>query len=57
MSKSLVWDIPIRLLHWAFAGCLAASGGIAFLANDHSGLFQVHMLLGVAALFLLALRR
>jgi len=56
MSKILVWDFPIRLLHWAFAGCLAASIGLAFLADDHSGLFQVHMLLGVVALFLLAIR-
>lgn len=56
MSKILVWDIPARLFHWAFATSLTAAIGIGFLVDDDQPLFQRHMLFGVVALFLLAVR-
>lgn len=56
MNKVLIWDIPIRLLHWAFAGSLSASLAIALVADDDSPLFQFHMLLGLVAAFVLLLR-
>ncbi len=56
MNKILVWDIPARLFHWAFAASLAAAIGIGFLVEDEQPLFQWHMVFGIAALFLLAVR-
>jgi len=56
MTKILVWDIPARLFHWAFAASLTAAVGIGFLVDDEQPLFQLHMIFGIVALFLLALR-
>lgn len=56
MNKILVWDIPARLFHWAFAASLAAAIGIGFLVDDEQPLFQLHMVFGIVALFLLAVR-
>ncbi|MCX6935753.1 MAG: cytochrome b/b6 domain-containing protein [Verrucomicrobia bacterium] len=56
MSKILVWDIPNRIFHWAFSGSLTAAIAIGFLVEDKQPLFQLHMLLGIVALFLLAVR-
>jgi len=49
MVKILVWDIPARLLHWGFAGSLAAAIGIGFLADDDQPIFQLHMIFGIIA--------
>ena len=56
MKSKLVWDLPARFFHWGFAGSVAAALGIAFLVDDDSPLFQLHMLFGLTALFLVALR-
>jgi len=56
MIKILVWDIPARLFHWAFAISLTAAIGIGFLVDDDAPLFQLHMIFGIVALFLLAMR-
>ena len=56
MTKILVWDIPARLLHWAFAGSLGAALAISLLADKDRPFFQLHMLLGIVAIFLLAVR-
>lgn len=56
MNKILVWDIPARLLHWAFAVSLSAALAIGFLVDDEQPLFQLHMLFGLVALFLVAVR-
>ena len=53
LKKILVWDIPARLFHWAFAGSLTAAIAIGFLVDDGAPLFQLHMILGIIALFLL----
>ena len=44
MNKILVWDIPARLFHWAFAASLTASIAIGFLVDDEQPLFQLHMI-------------
>ena len=54
MSKILVWDLPVRLFHWTFAGSLSGALAIGFLVDDDSPLFQLHMLLGLVAAFALA---
>ena len=56
MTSILVWDLPARLFHWAFAGSLAAAMGIGFLVDDEQPLFQLHMIFGIVALFLLVVR-
>jgi cytochrome b len=56
MSKILVWDIPARFFHFAFAASLTAAIGIGFLVDDDAPLFQLHMIFGVIALFLLVIR-
>lgn len=56
MNKILVWDIPARLFHWAFAASLIAAISIGFLVDDEQPLFQFHMIFGIIALFLLAVR-
>ena len=56
MNKILIWDLPTRLFHWAFAASVTAALGIGFLVDDDDPLFRLHMLFGIIALFLLALR-
>lgn len=56
MSKILVWDIPNRIFHWAFAGSLTVAIVIGFLVDDEQPLFQFHMLFGIVALFFLIIR-
>lgn len=56
MNAILIWDIPTRIFHWAFAGSLTAAMVIGFLVDDDDPLFQTHMLFGVVAIFFLALR-
>ena len=56
MIKTLVWDLPTRFFHWAFAGSLSASFAIALLVSHHHPLFQLHMLFGLVAMFLLVVR-
>ena len=56
MNKILVWDIPARLFHWSFAVSLSAAIAIGFLVDHDQSLFQLHMLFGIVAVFLLAVR-
>ena len=56
MNKILVWDIPARLFHWVFAASLTAAIATGFLVDDEQPLFQLHMIFGIIALFLLVVR-
>ncbi len=56
MKHILVWDLPIRLFHWTFAGSLSAALAIGFLVDDDSPVFQLHMLFGLIATFALLVR-
>ncbi len=56
MKKILIWDLPTRLFHWAFAGFLTASIMLSLVVDEDSPLFQWHMLCGLAAASLLAVR-
>jgi cytochrome b len=56
MKKILVWDIPARLIHWAFAATLGAALAISFLVDKERPLYQLHMLLGIVAVCLLVVR-
>lgn len=52
----LVWDLPMRLFHWTFAGSLTVALAIGFLVDDDSSLFQFHMLFALVAAFALVVR-
>ena len=56
MKKIIVWDLPIRVFHFVFAGSLSAALAIGFLVDDDSPLFQFHMLFGLIAAAALVLR-
>ena len=56
MTKVLIWDWPIRIFHWAFVLCVGGALGLALLAEPGGKLFVWHMLLGIAACFLLLMR-
>lgn len=56
MKRALIWDLPVRLFHWAFAGTFLAAFAIANLTDDEGAAFGVHMLLGIVAGFLVLLR-
>ena len=56
MSRILVWDLPARIFHLAFGLSLTAAMGIGFLVDDDAPLFQLHMVFGIIAMFLLLMR-
>ena len=56
MNKILVWDIPARLLHWTFAAALTVATTFGFLVDKEQPLFQLHMIFGIIAVFLLVIR-
>lgn len=56
MTRILIWDLPTRLFHWAFTLFVTASIVLALVADEGGVLFQWHMLCGLAAAALVALR-
>ena len=56
MNRILVWDLPTRLFHWLFTGTVVAALGVALIADEESSVFQLHMLLGLIAGFMVLLR-
>lgn len=56
MNRILVFDIAARLFHWAFAVSLVAAIAIGFFVDDEQPLFQLHMIFGIVATFLLVVR-
>ena len=56
MNRILVWDIPTRVLHWLLTGTLIAALSIALGADDDGTVFQLHMLFGLIAAFVVILR-
>lgn len=56
MQKSVVWDLPIRVFHWLFALCCLGAFGLAVVGEHDPDLFALHMLLGLSAGFMVAVR-
>lgn len=54
--KVLVWDFPMRVFHWLFAASISGALLIGLVGDDDSWIFPWHMLLGIAAGFLLLVR-
>jgi cytochrome b len=55
MRNNLVYDLPLRLFHWMFAGLFATAYVIASTAED-SSLFPWHMLAGLTLVFVVLAR-
>lgn len=51
-SRTLVWDAPVRLVHWLLAACFA----VAWVTSDSDGWRLVHVTAGYTAAGLVAFR-
>jgi cytochrome b len=56
MKRILVWDSPVRLLHWVIALASLGAWVLAEVAGKKSSAFPLHMLLGLLAIFAIVLR-
>lgn len=52
----LVWDLPARVCHWGFALSVSGSLVIGFRFDPRDDTFKYHMVLGLLALWFLAIR-
>jgi len=55
-NRALVWDLPVRLFHWLFAGGFIAAAIIALVLGEDSSLFPFHAIIGLVLVFLVFLR-
>jgi cytochrome b len=55
-TRVLVWDLPTRLLHWLLALSFAGALAVSVSVRHRSGVFPLHMLLGVIAALAVVLR-
>lgn len=56
MNRILVWDLPVRFLHWALAILFIGAFAIANLASDEGRIFALHAVAGFVILFIVVLR-
>lgn len=56
MNRIMVWDVPTRVFHWLLTGALIVAFSIALTVDDDSVVFQLHMLFGLIAAFMVILR-
>ncbi len=56
MRNQLVYDLPMRLFHWIFAGLFIGAFLIAKTIDDESPVFVYHMLAGLVLGFTVLLR-
>jgi len=54
--KQLIWDVPTRLFHAAFAGSILTAFALGKFASEHSPLFVLHIFFGALAGVLLVWR-
>ena len=47
MRKQLIYDLPTRIFHWAFAGLFIFAFFIAKIVDDENPTFSYHMLAGL----------
>lgn len=56
MRNQLIYDLPMRIFHWLFAGLFIAAFLIAKTVDDESPVFSYHMLAGLLLGFTVLLR-
>lgn len=52
----LVWDLPIRLFHWIFAGGFLVAAAIALLGGEDSPYLPYHAIIGLVLLLVVCWR-
>ena len=55
-GKVLVWDLPIRLFHWGFAGSFSLSLVLGTFYHPEGIIFKYHMISGIMAVVFLGMR-
>jgi cytochrome b len=55
-GRALIWDLPVRVFHWLFAGGFIAAAVIALLLGEDSPLFPFHAIIGLVLVFLVVFR-
>ncbi|MBL9118462.1 MAG: cytochrome b/b6 domain-containing protein [Phycisphaerae bacterium] len=56
MERLLVWDAPVRLLHWSLAALTCIALAVGLLGDEDSLAFPYHMLAGLTAGLVVILR-
>jgi cytochrome b len=56
MKRRVVYDLPLRVFHWLFAGLFVMAFVIAKFIEDKSSLFSWHMIAGLTLGFLILCR-
>lgn len=56
MRTQLIYDLPIRIFHWLFAGLFITAFVITKTIDDDSPVFTYHMLAGMLLAFIVLLR-
>ncbi|GJQ29183.1 MAG: hypothetical protein HBSAPP03_10670 [Phycisphaerae bacterium] len=56
MTRTLIWDLPVRIFHGLLVAGLGSAGVIALALDDDSALFPYHALIGLTLALLVALR-
>lgn len=56
MRNQLIYDLPMRIFHWLFAGLFIAAFLIAKNVDDESPVFSYHMLVGLLLGFTVLMR-
>lgn len=56
MTRALVWDLPVRLLHWLLALGFGGALLLASLADDGGRIFPLHAIFGLVAVLVVLLR-
>ncbi len=56
LKNGIIYDLPVRLFHWIFAGLFIFSFVIAKTVDDESFVYQYHMISGLIMGFIVLLR-
>lgn len=56
MEKKLVYDFPVRIFHWCFAGLFVSAFVIAKTIDNESPIYPYHMMIGLTLGFLVSFR-
>jgi len=56
MTRTLIWDLPVRLFHWLFAAGFIAAAGISLILGEDSPLFPYHSIIGLSLALMVVLR-
>jgi len=56
MPRVLIWDVPVRVIHWLLAGGFVAAASIALILGEESLNFPYHSIIGLVIGMLVLVR-